>query len=86
MKDLSFSLARIANISFLANKKRHEMMVQTKGISNTVCYDMLAQPKYREYLQYVPILARGSKKGKSNEFELSDQLRKHVDYPFIKED
>ena len=58
MKDSSFSLMRIANISFLAFKKKHEQMVAGKGISNVVCYDMLAQPKYKELLQYVPIVQR----------------------------
>lgn len=42
LKDISFSLMRVANISFLAHKKRHEMMVDKKGISNVVCYDMLS--------------------------------------------
>ena len=41
MKDLSFSLMRIANISFLAYKRKHDKMVAKKGISNVVCYDML---------------------------------------------
>jgi hypothetical protein len=50
MKDVSFSLMRIANISYLGNKKRHDKMVEQKGISNVVSYDLLAQTKYRGML------------------------------------
>jgi hypothetical protein len=42
MSDLTFSLMRIANISYLAHFKRHEKMVEKKGISNTAFYDILA--------------------------------------------
>jgi len=37
---------RIAKVGFLAHKRKHELMVEKKGISNTVCYEMLAQTKY----------------------------------------
>jgi len=78
MKDFSFSLMRVANISFLAHKKRHEMMVDKKGISNTVCYDMLAQQKYQSLLQYIPMAHR-----QGQPHTKSDQLRTYVDYPFL---
>jgi hypothetical protein len=65
MKDHTYSMMRIANISFLAYAKRHEIMVENKGISNTVCYDMLAQSKYREVFQYVPNAYRGKNKNSS---------------------
>lgn len=42
MKDVSINLMRIANISFIGHKKKHDQMVARKGISNTVCYDLLA--------------------------------------------
>ena len=50
MTDLTFSLMRIANISYLAHYKKHENMVEKKGISNTAFYDLLAQAKYRSQL------------------------------------
>lgn len=50
MKDQSFNMMRIAKISFLAHKKKHLAMVESKGISNVVCYDMLALPRYRDEL------------------------------------
>jgi hypothetical protein len=41
---------RIANISFLGAASKHDDMVEKKGISNIVSYDMLALPRYREAL------------------------------------
>ncbi len=58
MRDHSFSMMRIANIGFLANKEKYEALVEEKGISNIVCYDMLALPRYKEQLQYVPMVNR----------------------------
>lgn len=42
MRDHTFNLTKIANIAFLADKKRHERLVDKKGISNTVSYEILA--------------------------------------------
>jgi hypothetical protein len=50
MKDQSFNMMRIAKISFLAFKRKHQQMVEEKGITNVVCYDILALPRYRELL------------------------------------
>ncbi len=62
-------------------------MVARKGISNVVCYDLLAQSKYRELLQYVPVVSRDKNNLKSkSDFSDSDKLRKYIDYPFLKDD
>ena len=41
---------RIANISYLAYKKKHDEIVDSKGLQTVGCYEMLAQPKYKELL------------------------------------
>lgn len=33
-------------------------MVDRKGISNVVCYDMLTQPRYKALFSYVPVFER----------------------------
>ena len=58
LRDHSFSMMRIANLGFLAYKQKYDKMVEEKGISNIVCYDMLALPRYKELLQYVPVAHR----------------------------
>lgn len=76
-------MMRIANISFLAFQKLHEEMVEGKGISNCVCYDMLALPRYKEDLQYQPMSKRDKKKPI---LVYSDSLRNYIDYPYLKGD
>ena len=67
-------MLRIANISFLAHKARHEKLVESKGLSTVGCYDVLAQPKYKELLQYVPHSYR-SKDSSATEYAHSEKLR-----------
>ena len=83
LKDFSFSQLRIANISFLAHKARHEKLVEKKGLQTVGCYDILAQPKYKELLQYVPHAYRSNQ---GQEYSFSDQLRRYIDFPYLKKD
>ena len=75
---------RVAKISFLAYKQKHEEMVEEKGISNEQCYEMLALPAYKEMLQYAPLFERRSDLPEDNAHY--DKLRDFVDYPYLRDD
>lgn len=78
-------MMRIANISFLAYRKRHDRMVESKGLQTVGCYEPLAQTKYKELLQYVPNAYR-NKHIPSSEYAASDKLRQYIDYPYLRDD
>ncbi|CDW91332.1 UNKNOWN [Stylonychia lemnae] len=88
LKDFSLSQMRIANISYLAYKSKHEQMVEEKGLQTVGCYELLAQPKYKELLQYVPISHRIKlSEGQTiKQYGFSDKLRKYIDFPYLNDD
>lgn len=83
MKDYSYSMMILANIGFLANRKRHEEEVRRKGLLTVGCYEVLAQPKYKRKLQYVPVALR--KEG-ADVYQSSEKLRRVVDYAYFRDD
>ena len=85
MRDPSLSHLRIANISFLASSEKHDAAVEQKGISNIITYEMLALPRYREQLQYLPAYIRNKDEKDASEYEHSDQCRKYIELPYIED-
>lgn len=84
MKDYTYGMIILSNIEFLASKKKHELLLRRQGLQTVGCYEMLAQPKYKRKLQYVPQALR---KGNGDyHYSGSDQLRYYVDYPYISKD
>jgi hypothetical protein len=55
MKDYTYGMMILGSIGYLANRKRHEEMVEKNGLQTVGCYDILAQVKYKKKLQYIPI-------------------------------
>jgi hypothetical protein len=76
---------RIANISFLGASEKHDQMVEKKGISNIVSYDMMALPRYREAVQYMSAYIRNEDDQAPEAYKDSDRARKILDYPFMTE-
>ena len=92
MRDYNYGRMIIANINFLANKTRQEEKLLRQGLQTVGCYEMLAQPRYKRKLQYVPFNMR---KGEINEASLiqsepayvnSETVRYYIDLPYLKND
>ncbi len=92
MRDYNYGRMIIANINFLANKTRQEEKLRRQGLQTVGCYEMLAQPRYKRNLQYVPFNMR---KGGINETEIihgepayvnSETIRYYLDLPYLKND
>ena len=88
-------MLRIASVSYLGHKKKHDEMIKEKGISNNFCYEMLAMPKYQEKLQYIPQYKRketAEEKESSwaktvgvGNYKHSDICRQYCDHPFVQD-
>ncbi len=92
MRDYNYGRMIIANINFLANKTRQEEKLRRQGLQTVGCYEMLAQPRYKRKLQYVPFNMR---KGGINETAIingeaayvnSETVRYYLDLPYLKND
>lgn len=90
MRDYNYGRMIIANINFLANKVKQEEKLKRQGLQTVGCYEMLAQPRYKRKLQYVPFNMR---KGGINETSLiqqepayvnSETVRYYLDLPYLK--
>ncbi|TNV85819.1 hypothetical protein FGO68_gene5047 [Halteria grandinella] len=89
MKDYSLGRMILANISHLANKKRHEEQLKHKGLQTVGTYDILSQPRYKRKFQYIPNAQRKGKdlfSSANNQYVSCDKLRSFVDYPYLKND